>query len=81
MTNFKPCDEQLILCYRQNSKEAYDYLLKSKHQAVLPLLKKYATQCKPLDRISMISTPFFLSLFIKLFAGTFSILSPFKPIF
>lgn len=47
MTNFKPCDEQLILCYRQNSKEAYDYLLKSKHQAVLPLLKKYATQCKP----------------------------------
>ncbi|MDD4154124.1 MAG: hypothetical protein PHT30_01775 [Bacilli bacterium] len=47
MTTSKICDEQLILCYRQNSKEAYESLLKAKYQAVLPLLKKYATQCKP----------------------------------
>ncbi|MDY0345043.1 MAG: hypothetical protein WCX85_01745 [Bacilli bacterium] len=47
MTHSQVCDEQLILCYRQNSKEAYDILLNRKHNSSLPLLKKYATQCKP----------------------------------
>jgi len=47
MSHSQVSDEQLILCYRQNSKEAYDILLKRKHHDVLPLLKKYANQCKP----------------------------------
>jgi hypothetical protein len=46
MTSKKVCDEQLILCYRQNSKEAYELLLKRKHANVLPLLKKYLQQCR-----------------------------------
>ncbi|NCA96656.1 MAG: helix-turn-helix domain-containing protein [Bacteroidia bacterium] len=47
MKNCKVCDEQLILCYRQNSKEAYDMLLHRKHSSSLPLLKKYVAQCRP----------------------------------
>lgn len=47
MTHSQVSDEQLILCYRQNSKEAYDILLKRKHHEALPLLKKYVNQCKP----------------------------------
>lgn len=39
------CDEQLILCYRQNSLEAYQCLLQRKHRVTLPLLKKYVNQC------------------------------------
>ncbi|MFA7378064.1 MAG: hypothetical protein GX816_03455 [Erysipelotrichia bacterium] len=39
------CDEQLILCYRQNSLEAYQCLLERKHRVTLPLLKKYVNQC------------------------------------
>lgn len=46
MSNNKVCDEQLILCYRQNSKEAYDLLLLRKHLTSLPLLKKYVSQCR-----------------------------------
>lgn len=47
MSHSQVSDEQLILCYRQSSKEAYDILLKRKHHESLPLLKKYANQCKP----------------------------------
>jgi len=46
MRNDRVSDEQLILCYRQSSKEAYDLLLKRKHGHLLPLLKKYVQKCK-----------------------------------
>jgi hypothetical protein len=40
MSHSQVSDEQLILCYRQNSKEAYDILLKRKHHDVFATLKK-----------------------------------------
>ncbi|MFA5421450.1 MAG: hypothetical protein WC344_01470 [Bacilli bacterium] len=46
MSNDTVCDEQLILCYRQNSLEAYRLLLNRKHQCSLPLLKKYVNQSR-----------------------------------
>lgn len=47
MSKIIACDEQLILQYRQNNKEAYDCLLKRKARQCLPLLRKYENQCKP----------------------------------
>ncbi|NLN80040.1 MAG: hypothetical protein GX132_01380 [Erysipelotrichia bacterium] len=40
------CDEELVLQYRKNSKEAYDFLLKRKLYQHRPLLYKYYYQCK-----------------------------------
>lgn len=41
------CDEELILQYRKNSKEAYDFLLQRNLREYTPLLRKYYNLCQP----------------------------------